>query len=40
MQEYCHRIYNLLPAKSPIYNETYISVLTTSIQINEWRRAQ
>lgn len=40
MQEYCHRIYSLLPAKSPIYNETYISVLTVSIQINEWRRAQ
>jgi len=39
MQEYCHRIYNLLPAKSPIYNETYISVLVASMQINEWRRS-
>lgn len=40
MQEYCQRIYNLLPGKSPIYNKTYISVLVASVQINEWRRAQ
>lgn len=39
MQAYCHRIYGLLPAKSPVYNETYISVLVASVQINEWRRA-
>lgn len=38
IREYCCRIYNLLPAKSPIYNDIYISVLIASIQINEWRR--
>lgn len=32
IREYCHRIYNLLPAKNPIYDETYISVLVASIQ--------
>ena len=39
MQEYCHRIYSTFPAKSPIYNKIYISVLVAIIQINEWRRA-
>ncbi len=37
-REYCNRIYNLLPAKNPIYNKTYIYVLVACILINEWRR--
>lgn len=40
VKTYCDKIFNLLPAKSPIYNQKYISVLTACVLINEWRKAQ
>lgn len=39
VKSYCGRIYNILPNKTPIYNETYIGVLVASMLINEWRRS-
>lgn len=36
--DYCERIYDLIPLKSPIYGKIYISVLVTSILLNEGRR--
>lgn len=40
VEEYCDRIYDLIPIKSPIYCKMYITVLITIIQINEGRRMQ
>lgn len=38
VESYCERIYDLIPVKNPIYNKLYISILVTSILINEGRR--
>ena len=39
VRDYCERIYGDLPTKNPIYTKTYVSVLVTSMLINEWRRS-
>lgn len=38
VQNYCKRIIGLIPNKSPIYGNIYISVLISCMLINEWRR--
>lgn len=37
-KDYCDKIYGLLPSKSPIYNQKYVSILAACVLINEWRR--
>ena len=39
VKNYCTRVYELLPCKNPIYNNTYIDILVASILINNWRRS-
>lgn len=39
-KDYCDKIYGLLPSKSPIYNQKYVSVLAACVLINEWRRSR
>ena len=38
VQDYCKRINSLLENRSPIYGESYISVLIACMLINEWRQ--
>ncbi|KAF5031054.1 hypothetical protein DSECCO2_631750 [anaerobic digester metagenome] len=40
IEDYCKRVYNLIPVKTPIYNHVYVSILVACILINEGRRMQ
>ena len=39
VKDYCERVYEDLPGKSPIYNKIYVGILVAGMLINEWRRS-